>query len=91
MDHLPLFARAGAIIPVSVGDPESVEEIVDVKLEVFPGSGTFTHYEDDGETMEYLGGAIHALKVTVRGREVKQTVTMNGYAAPDQLEVEFQA
>ena len=89
MDHLPLFAKAGAVFPVAVGEPECIEDITDVKLEVFPGSGTFTHYEDDGETMEYLGGAIHALKVTVRGREVKQTVTMNGYAAPDQLEVEF--
>ena len=91
MDHLPLFAKAGAIIPVSVGNPECVEDITEVKLEVFPGSGTFTHYTDDGETMGYENGELHALKITVKGHEVKQTVTLNGYAAPDQLEVEFKA
>ena len=91
MDHLPLFAKAGAIIPVAVGDPECIEDIVDVKLEVFPGSGTFTHYEDDGETMGYEQGEIHELKITVKGREVKQTVIHNGYAAPSELEVEFKA
>ena len=91
MDHLPLFAKAGAIIPVSVGSPECVEDITEVKLEVFPGNGTFTHYEDDGETMGYENGELHALKITVKGHEVKQTVTLNGYAAPDQLEVEFKA
>ena len=51
MDHLPLFAKAGAIIPVSVGTPECVEDIVDVKLEVFPGNGTFPLHRrrrDDG-------------------------------------------
>ena len=91
MDHLPLFAKAGAIFPVSVGAPESIEEIREVKLEVFPGSGTFTHYTDDGETMGYQSGKLHALKITVKGHDVKQTVTQDGYAAPSELMVEFKA
>ena len=91
MDHLPLFAKAGAVIPVAVGAPECIEDITEIKLEVFPGNGTFTHYEDDGETMGYENGEIHALKITVKGHEVKQTVIHNGYEAPDRLEVEFKA
>ena len=91
MDHLPLFAKAGAVFPVSVGAPESIEDIQEVKLEVFPGSGTFTHYTDDGETLGYENGEIHALKIAVRGHEVKQTVIKNGYAAPSELAVEFKA
>ncbi|MBQ7099317.1 MAG: DUF5110 domain-containing protein, partial [Oscillospiraceae bacterium] len=91
MDHLPLFARAGAIIPVSVGNPESVEDITEVRLEIFPGNGTFTHYTDDGETMGYQNGELHALKITVKGHEVRQTVVMDGYAAPSELMVEFKA
>ena len=88
--HFP-NSRTGAIIPVSVGTPECVEDIVDVKLEVFPGNGTFTHYTDDGETMGYEQGQLHELKITVRGHEVKQTVIRSGYEAPSELAVEFKA
>ena len=91
MDHLPLFAKAGAVFPVSVGAPESIEDIQEIKLEVFPGNGTFTHYTDDGETMGYQSGELHALKITVKGHDVKQTVTQDGYAAPSELMVEFKA
>jgi len=41
--------------------------------------------------MAYESGAIHELKITVRGRQVSQTVVRNGYDAPAQLEVEFKA
>ena len=91
MDHLPLFARAGAVIPVSVGKPQSTDEITEVALEVFPGNGSVTHYTDDGETMDYAEGKLHALKVTVRGRNVTQTVVQDGYEAPAELEVVFKA
>ena len=91
IDHLPLFAKAGAIIPVAVGAPECVEDITEVALEVFPGSGSFTHYTDDGETMDYENGAIHALKVTVEDKNVTQTVVKDGYDAPAELKVLFKA
>lgn len=91
LDRMPLFAKAGAILPVSVGKPQSTDEITEVALEVFPGNGSFTHYTDDGETMDYENGAIHALKITVRGHEVRQTVIQDGYAAPSELDVIFKA
>ena len=91
IDHLPMFAKAGAVIPVALGAPECVEDITEVALEVFPGSGSFTHYTDDGETMDYANGAIHALKITVRGRTVTQTVVRDGYEAPSELMVTFKA
>ncbi len=91
VDHLPLFAKAGAIFPVSVGTPQSTDDITQVALEVFPGNGSFTHYTDDGETMAYAEGKLHALSVKVRGRTVTQTVTQNGYEAPAELDVIFKA
>ena len=91
MDHLPMFAKAGAVIPVAVGNPECVEDITEIELEVFPGNGSFTHYTDDGESMDYANGGIHELKITVRGKNVTQTVVKNGYEAPDQLNVVFKA
>ena len=91
IDHLPLFDKAGAVVPVAVGNPECVEDITEVALEVFPGNGSFTHYTDDGETMAYAEGAIHPLKVTVKGHNVTQTVVKDGYAAPAELNVCFKA
>ena len=91
IDRLPLFAKAGTILPVAAGCPECVEDITEIRLEIFPGTGSFTHYTDDGETTDYESGAIHALKITVRGHEVRQTVVKDGCAAPGELMMEFKA
>ena len=91
LERIPLFARAGAVIPVSQGKPQSVEEIREEALEVFPGKGTHTHYCDDGETLAYETGSLRSLKISVSGRTVKQTVTRDGYPGPDSLEVIWKA
>ncbi len=91
LDCLPLFAKAGSIFPVSVGTPQSTDDICQIQLEVFPGTGSFTHYTDDGETMAYADGAIHRLKITVRGSQVTQQVVQNGFEAPSELPVVFKA
>lgn len=87
MDQMPLFARSGAAIPVSVGKPQSVEDIQQVALEVFPGTGSCIHYTDDGETLAYQHGAVHALQICVQDRKVTQKVLHNGYPSADRLEV----
>ncbi len=54
---LPLFVRAGAIVPE--GTPiESTEEAQKIaKVLVYPGAdGNFTLYQDDGETYDYEEG-----------------------------------
>lgn len=58
LKDIPVFARAGAIIPQAV-----IEELNDtsnpkqLKLDIFPGeSRTFTLYEDDGITLAYKDG-----------------------------------
>ena len=90
-DRMPLFAKAGAVIPVSVGTPQSVEEITEVILEVFPGNGRYVHYMDDGESMAYLNGAVRKISVSVHGKHVDQKVTAEGYPGPDSLEVKWMA
>ena len=89
LDRIPLFARAGAIMPVSVGRPQSTAEITEIELEVFPGNGSFVHYSDDGESMEYQNGKLHRLKIKIRGRNVIQTVLHDGFDAPAQLKVRW--
>jgi alpha-glucosidase len=85
IDQIPLFAKGGAVIPVSEGCPQSSDEIERVYLEVFPGRGEWLHYTDDGASLAYQKGEYHCLKVTVRGRNVSQTVVHNGFAGNDIL------
>jgi alpha-glucosidase (family GH31 glycosyl hydrolase) len=61
LEDMPLFAKAGCIIPLQAettlngaGNPKKID------LHVFPGKdGSFTLYEDDGASQDYLsqGGA----------------------------------
>ncbi|MBQ8834861.1 MAG: DUF5110 domain-containing protein [Oscillospiraceae bacterium] len=88
-DRMPLFAKAGAIIPTAKGMPQYVEEITEIVLEVFPGNGRHVHYMDDGETMDYQKGVVRTVNITVRGKNVAQKVTADGYPGPDSLEVKW--
>ena len=89
LDRMPLFAKAGASIPTAKGNPQSVEDISEVVLEVFPGKGKYLHYMDDGETLAYQQGKIRKLAVSVKGRTVTQKVIKDGYPGPDSLEVKW--
>jgi alpha-glucosidase len=68
LEVLPLFVRAGAIIPMAsvqqyVGENENGE----INLHVWPGApGRLDWYEDDGETMSYAIGDFHERTLTFR-------------------------
>ena len=57
IDTLPLFVRAGSIIPtgvpvLSTGEPQAL-----AKIRIYPGAdGKFTLYQDDGKTYAYEKG-----------------------------------
>ncbi len=91
LDRMPIFAKAGSSIPVSVGKPQCVEDITEVELEAFPGRGSHIHYMDDGETLEYAQGALRKLKITVNGHSIHQKVIQDGYAGPDCLPCRWKA
>ena len=58
LEKMPLFIRAGAIIPL-VPIMQYVEElpVSEMRFLVAPGKGEFTLYEDDGNTFAYRDGA----------------------------------
>ena len=65
LDHIPVFVRAGSIIPVS-GD----------EVLVYPGAdAAFVLYEDDGTTMDYLKGK--CARITFRWDEAHRKLKVS--------------
>ena len=59
--EIPVFVRAGAVIPLKSGLEQSSTSSPDLEWNIFPGAaaqqgGVGYVYEDDGESMAYSGG-----------------------------------
>ncbi|SDM39317.1 Alpha-glucosidase, glycosyl hydrolase family GH31 [Catalinimonas alkaloidigena] len=60
LDTLPIFVRAGAVIPQQpVVQYVGEKPLDELTVELFPGeaASTFTLYQDDGKSLEYQNGA----------------------------------
>jgi len=57
IDTLPLFVRAGSIVPLGSAVESTHEKQAIAKLKIYPGAnGDFTLYNDDGQTYAYEKG-----------------------------------
>lgn len=68
LDQLPVFLKAGAIIPVA--DPVLTTQAWSTspwpsRLRVIPGNGQFTFYADDGQSQNYRTGDYLAIQMGV--------------------------
>ncbi|WP_225048463.1 glycoside hydrolase family 31 protein [Lacticaseibacillus kribbianus] len=83
LDALPLFVRANGILPW-----RPLTQYVDVASETtlgfkcFGNAGTYTHYQDDGESFAYENGAFNRYLVEVKNGAATVTLTHAGYAKP---------
>jgi len=58
LERMPLYVRAGAIIPMGPVIQYTDEQPLDqLTLRIWPGTGESTLYEDDGHSFEYRAGA----------------------------------
>jgi alpha-glucosidase len=63
---MPLYVRAGAIIPSGSNLRYTDEHPLDpLNLDLYPGNGTFTLYEDDGHTFGYERGEFCTTQFTL--------------------------
>jgi len=74
LDELPLFVRAGAIIPMWI--PAQHTAAIDrarVELHIWPGDGQLDFYEDDMESRAYSRGEsrLTSFRLTLRGNLLK--------------------
>jgi len=79
LDKLPLFVRAGAIVPMY---PEMLYDGHKPKdrltLDLYPqGESDYTLYEDDGNTRRYQEGAFSKQKIAMREAAGNVEVTIN--------------
>ena len=79
LDRLPLFVRAGAILPlgpvIQYADERGVD---DLTLLVYPhGRQQFELYEDDGQTNAYWRGAYAVTRFTCVGDAAAGTITLS--------------
>ena len=86
MDRIPLFARAGAVIPMWPEAPPSTDGYhpVEIELHVFPGEGVSILHEDDGLT---LSGGFLRTTFRLTGSELSAEVEGEGY--PEFARVRF--
>ncbi|MBR5421168.1 MAG: DUF5110 domain-containing protein [Lachnospiraceae bacterium] len=86
LEHIPVFVRAGAIIPMT--EPAlSVAELSDeITLHIYPGSdGAFTMYEDAGDSYAYENGEYTLHEFVWKDKE--QKLFENGTERTEQLKL----
>ncbi|HBF33314.1 TPA: glycosyl hydrolase family 31 [Candidatus Sumerlaeota bacterium] len=65
IETLPLFARAGSIVPFGPDVQYAMEKSDPIELRIYPGAdGTFTLYEDQGDNYDYEKGAYATIPLT---------------------------
>lgn len=77
LDRLPLYVRAGTVLPLGPEMNYADERPLDpLTLEVYPGDGEFRLYEDDGHTFGYERGEFctTSLRLSREGRTLSVEV-----------------
>jgi len=70
IETLPLFVRAGSIVPLGPDLQYTSEKPADpIELRIYPGAdGSFTLYEDEGDSYRYEQGAYTTLQISWNDR-----------------------
>jgi len=77
LDHLPLYVRAGAALPLGPLMAYTDEKPLDpLTLEVYPGNGQFDLYEDDGHSFAYQHGEFTVTQLAVSLEDSRLVVSV---------------
>lgn len=80
LDVCPVFVKAGSVIPnypvqQYIGE-QKIERLI---LDVYPGEGKYTHYQDDAESFEYQSGVYNEYRFSNNDGEVDIEILHEGY------------
>ncbi|MDD1451525.1 glycoside hydrolase family 31 protein [Sphingomonas sp. H160509] len=77
IDRIPLFVRAGSIVPMGVQVPSTATKQALETIKVYPGrNASFTLYDDDGVTNGYKKGS--GSSAVLRWNDAEKTLTTSG-------------
>ncbi len=80
IDTCPVFAKAGSMIPTYEVMQYVGERPYDtLKMLVFPGEGSYVHYQDNGEDYAYRNGEYNLYEFTNKNGEVSMEMKQEGY------------
>ncbi|MFZ0301228.1 MAG: TIM-barrel domain-containing protein [Terracidiphilus sp.] len=92
IDTIPLFVKAGSIIPIGSAVENTHQKQAIVKVKVYPGAdASFTLFNDDGKTYAYENGGGQVTKL--HWDDAGQKLTSEGpaaWSAPDSAIVEIE-
>ncbi len=76
LDSIPVLAKAGAIIPLSNNKGNDVSNPASLELMCCSGNGSYTMYEDDSTTQNYINGvcAKTTYTITTEGKEISLVI-----------------
>ncbi len=80
LDSIPLFVKAGSIIPIIEDDVQNTEELLTspITLLIFPANDMKGEiYLDDGRSLEYQEGEYEKITITGKKEEDCITLTLN--------------
>ena len=79
LEQMPVFLKAGAIVPMQAHVPgeKALGNAQHMEIFVAPGAdGSFTLYEDDGETLAYRSGACSETALTLAWNDGEAQLTI---------------
>jgi len=72
---IPIYARAGAIIPMGPRIQYATQSVDPIELRVYPGAdGSFTLYEDQGDSYAYETGSYATIPITYSNATGRVTI-----------------
>ena len=75
LDHIPLYVRAGSILPMGPDIQYSTEKADPIELRIYPGAdGSFTLYEDENDNYDYEKG-LHST-IPIQWNDATHTLTI---------------
>jgi alpha-D-xyloside xylohydrolase len=88
LDRMPLYVRAGSIIPMGPEEEYSNQKPADpLELRIYPGAdGDFTLYEDEGDTYNYEKGKYATIPIHWNDATYTLTIGERKGAFPGMLE-----
>lgn len=88
LDKLPLFVKEGAIIP-KYPNYESLDDPKTIIFEIYPGDGTYIHYQDNGIDFNYEEGEYNIYEISHIDGNIRIDLSYNGYKLYDKIYIKY--